>query len=163
MHFSGLISIKSKSFFCVFCFIVEELECLGSWRETSQNYFVGKIHSKFTSSYEDSFRCFVYEQIFGSDGVLSGYKVAQSGDATCSGLTSASDGERTMRLIKGTHCRTKGKREATFWWSMKCLQCLQTSQSKRDANSPTGSLLICGIHWMARGGFKCKRATPVSL
>lgn len=60
-------------------------------------------------STEDRFKCFIYErttsqrQFKGSGG--SGdveYRVAQSGDATCSGLFSPLEGSRTMILKKGT-------------------------------------------------------------
>lgn len=60
-------------------------------------------------STEDRFKCFIYErttsqrQLKGSS--TSGdveYRVAQSGDATCSGLFSPLEGSRTMILKKGT-------------------------------------------------------------
>ncbi|KAL1490880.1 hypothetical protein ABEB36_011562 [Hypothenemus hampei] len=79
---------------------VEELQCLASWKEGSVRYLVGQIHHHHVTSNEDRFRCFVYEKTATSsennDGV--DYRVAQSGDATCNGLFSATEGSRTMTL-----------------------------------------------------------------
>ncbi|XP_049809104.1 uncharacterized protein LOC126252274, partial [Schistocerca nitens] len=76
---------------------VEELECLGSWRDGSVRYFVGRLEHRLAHSDEDRYRCFVYERLSGPGDAVS-FNVAQSGDATCSGLLSASEGSRTMRL-----------------------------------------------------------------
>ena len=59
-------------------------------------YMVGKLEHKMASSDEDRYRCFVWNQM---DRI---YYVAQSGDATCNGLPSATEGSRTMQLTKGT-------------------------------------------------------------
>ncbi|XP_050310144.1 uncharacterized protein LOC126746083 [Anthonomus grandis grandis] len=79
---------------------VEELQCLASWKEGSVRYLVGQLHHNHVTSNEDRFRCFVYEKTSASsenpDGV--DYRVAQSGDATCNGLFSATEGSRTMTL-----------------------------------------------------------------
>lgn len=93
---------------------VEELECLATWKEGSSRYLVGKVHHSHATSNEDRFRCFVYEKTTpaaaqqqqpGANGghLLQGddsidYRVAQSGDATCNGLFSATEGSRTMTL-----------------------------------------------------------------
>lgn len=88
---------------------VEELECLATWKEGSLRYLVGKLHHNHATSNEDRYRCFVYEK---TNGIASGgnlkedpisdtdveYRVAQSGDATCNGLSSATEGSRTMAL-----------------------------------------------------------------
>ncbi|VVD03989.1 unnamed protein product [Leptidea sinapis] len=88
---------------------VEELECLATWKEGSLRFLVGKLHHNHATSNEDRFRCFVYEK---TNGIASGpslkenptppggieYRVAQSGDATCNGLSSATEGSRTMAL-----------------------------------------------------------------
>ncbi|KAG7299673.1 hypothetical protein JYU34_016670, partial [Plutella xylostella] len=85
---------------------VEELECLATWKEGSLRFLVGKIHHNHATSNEDRYRCFVYEKTNGiasssmkeeSSGGVE-YRVAQSGDATCNGLFSATDGSRTMAL-----------------------------------------------------------------
>ncbi|ERL94204.1 hypothetical protein D910_11485 [Dendroctonus ponderosae] len=79
---------------------VEELQCLASWKEGSVRYLVGQIHHHHVTSNEDRFRCFVYEKTTPSSENAEGidYRVAQSGDATCNGLFSATEGSRTMTL-----------------------------------------------------------------
>ncbi|XP_045493283.1 uncharacterized protein LOC123692570 isoform X1 [Colias croceus] len=88
---------------------VEELECLATWKEGSLRFLVGKIHHNHATSNEDRYRCFVYEKTNGiasnpslkENPVTPGgveYRVAQSGDATCNGLFSATEGSRTMAL-----------------------------------------------------------------
>ncbi|XP_068630532.1 uncharacterized protein [Battus philenor] len=88
---------------------VEELECLATWKEGSLRFLVGKLHHNHATSNEDRYRCFVYEKTNGigssiamkeSQNLPGGveYRVAQSGDATCNGLFSATEGSRTMAL-----------------------------------------------------------------
>ncbi|CAH0554798.1 unnamed protein product [Brassicogethes aeneus] len=78
---------------------VEELQCLATWKEGSSRYLVGKVHHNHATSNEDRFRCFVYEKMTpGSEVAGVDYRVAQSGDATCNGLFSSSEGSRTMTL-----------------------------------------------------------------
>ncbi|XP_022249821.1 uncharacterized protein LOC106466155 isoform X1 [Limulus polyphemus] len=48
---------------------------------------------------DDKFRCFVYDRIQDN----SGFRIAQSGDATCDGLFSAIEGSRTMKLTRVRH------------------------------------------------------------
>ncbi|XP_022250867.1 uncharacterized protein LOC111087681 isoform X2 [Limulus polyphemus] len=84
----------------------EKLTCYGTWKEGSTRYLVAKLEHKDTITEEDKFRCFVYEKLKNE----SGYQVAQSGDATCDGLFSATEGSRTMTLIRserdsGAKCR----------------------------------------------------------
>lgn len=107
---------------------MEELQCLATWKEGSSRYLVGKVHHSHATTNEDRFRCFVYEKTNPSgsgpsggighardrernllqQGLLQGhtdsdvdYRVAQSGDATCNGLFSATEGSRTMTLRRG--------------------------------------------------------------
>lgn len=80
-----------------FPFAVEELTCLASWRDGSMKYMVGKLEHKMTSTDEDRYRCFVWNNSQDNRN----YNVAQSGDATCNGLPSATEGSRTMRLTQG--------------------------------------------------------------
>lgn len=86
------------------------MECIAGWKEGSYRFLVGRVHHSngIPMSTEDRFKCFIYErttsqrQIKGSG--TSGdveYRVAQSGDATCSGLFSPLEGSRTMILKKG--------------------------------------------------------------
>lgn len=107
---------------------MEELECLATWKEGSSRYLVGRLHHGHASSNEDRYRCFVYEKagqtVQGNlhraamgmgamdhdvglqsgpvpEGAAEIYRVAQSGDATCNGLSSPMEGSRTMTLMKG--------------------------------------------------------------
>lgn len=84
-------------------FPVEELQCLAVWKEGNSRYLVGKVHHSHATSNEDRFRCFVYEKASPASEAIDGveYRVAQSGDATCNGLSSATEGSRTMTLKKG--------------------------------------------------------------
>lgn len=82
---------------------VEELECLATWREGTIHYLVGRLHHKMATVDEDRYRCFVYHK---QDHT---YQVAQSGEATCSGLLTPYEGSRNMKLtkIEGQHTRCK--------------------------------------------------------
>ncbi|CAG7724836.1 unnamed protein product [Allacma fusca] len=92
----------------------EELQCIAQWRDGSQFYLVGKVHHRLAASNEDSYRCFVYEKIKGHSAnvghpIAVGYRVGQSGDATCTGVTSSQDGARTMTLHRVEHSDIKCK------------------------------------------------------
>lgn len=90
----------------------EELSCYGEWKEGSTRYLVGKMSHRITRTDEDKFRCFVFERRnHGSSGdeetsviepVNEGYLLAQSGDATCDGLSSVYEGSRTMKLSQSS-------------------------------------------------------------
>ena len=100
----------------LYVFSVEELECLALWKEGSSRYLVGLVQYPHPASLEDRFRCFAYEKgnRFGvSDGMTIGwtnqstseldrviFRVAQSGDATCLGLTPY-EGSKTLTLHRG--------------------------------------------------------------
>jgi len=76
----------------------EELNCLATWKEGSSKYLVAKIKSKSNQGLvteADSYRCFMYER--GPDTI---YKMAQSGDATCNGVTSPTEGAKTYILTR---------------------------------------------------------------
>lgn len=79
------------------------MQCLAVWKEGSSRYLVGKVHHSHATSNEDRFRCFVYEKtsLTSEDSEGVDYRVAQSGDATCNGLFSATEGSRTMTLKRG--------------------------------------------------------------
>lgn len=87
---------------------VEELVCLATWKDGSTRYLVGKLYHKMATSDEDRYRCFVYDQHH-QHNHHQVYQVAQSGDATCNGLTSALEGSRTMKLttIENQHSRCR--------------------------------------------------------
>jgi len=77
----------------------EELQCLAQWKEGSHNYLLGKLRRDRTIvTNEESYRCFIFERT--KNGHL-GYNVAISGDATCTGLSSPTEGERTLTFTKG--------------------------------------------------------------
>ncbi|XP_053621776.1 uncharacterized protein LOC128681695 [Plodia interpunctella] len=79
---------------------VEELVCLATWKEGSTRYLVGQISQvnrrNSIASDEDTYRCFIYKGQH-NDKTMT-YNIAQSGDATCNGLSSPTDGSRTMKL-----------------------------------------------------------------
>ncbi|CAH0712862.1 unnamed protein product, partial [Brenthis ino] len=79
---------------------VEELVCLATWKEGSTRYLVGQISQvqrrNSIASDEDTYRCFIYKGQHGDKS--TSYIIAQSGDATCNGLSSPTDGSRTMKL-----------------------------------------------------------------
>ncbi|KAL1500971.1 hypothetical protein ABEB36_006381 [Hypothenemus hampei] len=89
---------------------VEELVCLATWKEGSTKYLIGKIsqgNRRSLTSDEDQYRCFIYQR--GKEDGKIVYSIAQSGDATCSGLQSPTEGSRTMKLtiVDDQHKRCK--------------------------------------------------------
>ena len=104
-----------KWYYCHMFTTVEELQCLATWKEGSSRFLLGLIQYRHYASYEERFRCFTYERTKrnGSTGIIPGsssfggndsnmvIRLAQSGDATCNGLT-LQEGSRTMTLRKGT-------------------------------------------------------------
>ena len=92
----------------------EQLECLANWKEGSLRYMMGRVQHQSATSDEDRYRCFAYEKVqvssvqHGTGGSSTDRQhrspmilLAQSGDATCSGLTSPTEGSRTLKLTKG--------------------------------------------------------------
>lgn len=77
---------------------VEEMVCLATWKDGSSKYLVAKMEHKLATSDEDRYRCFIYDHVI-QDGVTV-YRVAQSGDATCNGIQSSTDGSKMMRLTR---------------------------------------------------------------
>uniref|UniRef100_A0A6P7EZZ2 Uncharacterized protein LOC114324512 n=1 Tax=Diabrotica virgifera virgifera TaxID=50390 RepID=A0A6P7EZZ2_DIAVI len=89
---------------------VEELVCLATWKEGSTRYLIGKISqpNRRSSTDEDQYRCFIYQRSTENGKTI--YNVAQSGDATCTGLdATAFEGSRTMKLttVDDQHKRCK--------------------------------------------------------
>ncbi|XP_014666649.1 PREDICTED: uncharacterized protein LOC106808439 [Priapulus caudatus] len=76
---------------------IVQLECTASWQEGSSNYMVGRFTHKSIKSDEEGYRCFVYE------ATPEGFNVAQSADATCNGLYTATGGPVSMRLRKDSY------------------------------------------------------------
>ena len=79
---------------------MEDVECIAQWKEGATRYLVGVVTHSRVTSYEDSYRCFVYEESLEPSEEID-FRIAQSGDATCNGLFSAYEGSRTLRLIRG--------------------------------------------------------------
>lgn len=76
---------------------MEELLCLASWKDGSTKYMIGKLeHLSPTLSDEDKYRCFVVGKSNGGS-----FEMAQSGDATCNGMSSPTDGSRVMKFTRG--------------------------------------------------------------
>ncbi|XP_018011812.1 uncharacterized protein LOC108669039 [Hyalella azteca] len=75
-----------------------KLECIGEWKEGTTKYFVGRIDSRKALTDEDKYRCFAWEHSREKD--LYDYKMAQSEDATCNGVPSASDGAVILQIKK---------------------------------------------------------------
>jgi hypothetical protein len=122
---------------------------LAQWKDGSLRYLMGRLQHQGATSDEDRYRCFVYEKIqpppSSSSLLLSGGSgsppapaerhrpvtilLAQSGDATCSGLTSPTEGSRTLKLTKGKSDKKKSDQKSYF---------LMREAVKRDVNkSPT--------------------------
>ncbi|XP_050524279.1 uncharacterized protein LOC126895962 isoform X1 [Daktulosphaira vitifoliae] len=72
---------------------VEELLCLATWKDGSTKYMIGKLEHTPTSTDEEKYRCFVVGKSTGNS-----FEMAQSGDATCNGMSSPTDGSRTMKF-----------------------------------------------------------------
>lgn len=88
---------------------MEELICLAVWREGSTRYMVGRVLQQDRRSShptdEEQYRCFIYERVnHQMNGYHSGitYNIAQSGDASCTGLQNANEGSKTIKLTTGT-------------------------------------------------------------
>ena len=77
---------------------VEEMECLGMWKEGSARYLVTRRVSPGVTRHEDAFRCFIYERAKPQEQALLDYHLAESAEATCSGLFSTSDGSTRLSL-----------------------------------------------------------------
>uniref|UniRef100_T1IZP1 Uncharacterized protein n=1 Tax=Strigamia maritima TaxID=126957 RepID=T1IZP1_STRMM len=95
------------------------LICLATWKEGSTRFLVGQLEHSLAISPEDTFRCFVYDELEDD----SGYQVAQSSDATCIGLFLSTEGFRTMRLSRVSSAPTlcefpKWLTATSTWWSL---------------------------------------------
>lgn len=79
---------------------------MAQWREGSNHYLLGKLESPMRNSdlnYEEKYRCFIWKRIKEHDSnghATITYKVAQSGDATCAGVQSPTEGARALTLVK---------------------------------------------------------------
>ncbi|XP_042217692.1 uncharacterized protein LOC121863236 isoform X2 [Homarus americanus] len=78
---------------------VEEVECIGHWKEGSTRYFVGRLDVSRTLTDEDRYRCFGWERARENEANID-YHLAQSFDATCNGVFPPFDGSKTLRIKK---------------------------------------------------------------
>ncbi|XP_046145131.1 uncharacterized protein LOC114871505 isoform X3 [Osmia bicornis bicornis] len=70
-----------------------ELECLATWKEGSTHNLVARLHSARKTNDEDSYRCFIYEQTSNNS-----WNLAQSADASCTGLISVKEAAKTFKM-----------------------------------------------------------------
>ncbi|KAI4501038.1 hypothetical protein M0802_003841 [Mischocyttarus mexicanus] len=70
-----------------------QLECLATWREGSTNYMVARLYGDRKTNDEESYRCFIYTR-----GSNNTWNMAQSGDATCTGLLSITEAAKTFKM-----------------------------------------------------------------
>lgn len=69
--------------------------CLATWKEGSTNYLVARLNGTGMVHDERRYRCFAYAKHGNSTWTL-----AQSGDASCNDLTSASDGAKILKMTQ---------------------------------------------------------------
>ncbi|KAJ8688367.1 hypothetical protein QAD02_024162, partial [Eretmocerus hayati] len=72
-----------------------EMECLATWKEGSTQYLVARLNGTGILNDERKYRCFAYAKSGNST-----WNLAQSGEANCNGLTSATDGAKTLTMIQ---------------------------------------------------------------
>ncbi|XP_033322939.1 uncharacterized protein LOC117218551 isoform X1 [Megalopta genalis] len=77
----------------------EELQCLAVWNDGRNKYLVGTLKGRSVSGAEKTYRCFLYEEKTHHQGKVI-YLLAQSGEPTCNGLTTVSEGSPTIKLTK---------------------------------------------------------------
>ncbi|XP_053986083.1 uncharacterized protein LOC128880240 isoform X2 [Hylaeus volcanicus] len=77
----------------------EELQCLAIWNDGRNKYLVGTLEGRSVSGVEKTYRCFLYEEKTHHQGKVV-YLLAQSGEPTCNGLTTISEGSPTIKLMK---------------------------------------------------------------
>lgn len=71
-----------------------ELECFATWKEGSTHNLVARLHGKRKAANdEDSYRCFIYQQISNDS-----WNLAQSADAACAGLISVTEAAKTFKM-----------------------------------------------------------------
>ncbi|XP_028966851.1 uncharacterized protein LOC100899747 [Galendromus occidentalis] len=76
----------------------EELTCIAGWRDGQHLYFIGKMIKKnaHIRNHNDAshYRCYIYQH----DPEAKTTYIAESADATCYGVYSATEGSRVMKL-----------------------------------------------------------------
>ncbi|XP_023317631.1 uncharacterized protein LOC106655313 isoform X2 [Trichogramma pretiosum] len=78
----------------------EELQCLATWKDGRNMFLVGTIKpaDRDMPFSVDTFRCFLYEKVHHNGKI--GYLISQSGDPSCTGLTSVTEGAKTFNFTK---------------------------------------------------------------
>jgi hypothetical protein len=79
----------------------EELECQAVWKDGAFHYMVARLWHAHAATDEDKFRCFVLDHVANANATAPVLHMAQSGDATCNGLTSPREGSRTLTFTRG--------------------------------------------------------------
>ncbi|XP_043286807.1 uncharacterized protein [Venturia canescens] len=81
---------------------MEELQCLATWRDGRLQYLMGtlKPFDRSAPGNEETFRCFLYEKYPHHQGGKVVYAIAESGESTCNGLNSLSEGSKIIKLMK---------------------------------------------------------------
>ncbi|XP_015171303.1 PREDICTED: uncharacterized protein LOC107063752 isoform X2 [Polistes dominula] len=70
-----------------------QLECLATWKESNTNYMVARLYGHRKTNNEESYRCYIYTR-----GSNNTWDMAESGDATCTGLLSISEASKTYKM-----------------------------------------------------------------
>lgn len=73
----------------------EVLKCYADWSEGNNMFMIGRLENTSNAQDKGKFRCFLYEK--SPDGRI--ISMTTSSEESCYGLTSPTDGPRTMRLI----------------------------------------------------------------
>ena len=78
---------------------VEEMDCVGTWKEGSARYLITRHRSPSILYHENAFRCIIYERAMRDDDEEQvDYLLSESAEATCSGMFSPHDGSTRLKL-----------------------------------------------------------------
>ena len=76
------------------------MECLATWKEGSTHYLVARLNGTVMVNDEGRYRCFAYAK-WGNNS----WNLAQSGDASCNGLTSVTEGAKILKMTQSEYAR----------------------------------------------------------
>ena len=72
-----------------------QVQCIASWKDGSNNYFIGKEISQDP----EAFRCYEYQAVTGKDSEIRGYKVSRSDrSGACSTVVHHENSPHKLRL-----------------------------------------------------------------